>query len=55
MVEDKYIGVNTNLNIRIEQIKESIDKLDIHKHYLLSELNILKNIKNNIDQDIRRV
>ena len=37
--------MNDNLNIRIEQIKESIDKLDIHKHYLLSELNILENIK----------
>ena len=47
--------MNDNLNIRIEQIKESIDKLDIHKHYLLSELNILENIKNNIDQDIMRV
>jgi len=47
--------MNDNLNIRIEQIKESIDKLDIHKHYLLNELNVLENIKNNIDQDIRRV
>lgn len=48
--------MNDNLNIRIEQIKESIDKLDIHKHYLLSELNVLENIKNNVDQDtIRRV
>lgn len=48
------IALNDNLNIRIEQIKESLDKLDIHKHYLLNELNVLENIKNNIDQDIRR-
>ena len=47
--------ISNNLDIRIEQIKDSISKLDIHKHYLLSELNILENIKNNIDQDIRRV
>lgn len=41
--------ISDSLDIRIEQIKESIDKLDIHKHYLLSELNVLENIKNNMD------
>ena len=48
MIEDKYIGVNRNLDIRIDQIKDSISKLDIHKHYLLNELNVLENIKHNI-------
>jgi len=47
--------MNDNLNIRIAQIEDSLNKLDIHKQYLLSELNILENIKNNIVQDIRRV
>ncbi len=44
--------ISDSLDIRIEQIKESLDKLDIHKHYLLNELNVLENIKHN--EDIRR-
>jgi len=46
------MALNDNIDIRIDQIKDSISKLDIHKHYLLNELNILENIKNN--EDIRR-